>query len=121
MGDRVLIVDDHAEFRTLARAVLEAGGYDIVAEAADAAETLVAVERFRPDVVLLDVQLPDGNGFDVARVLCDREDGPAVVMISSRDASDFGRRLERSGARGFIPKSQLSGPALGAIVRAECR
>ena len=78
--------------------------------------TLVAVERVRPDLVLLDVQLPDVSGFDVARVLCDREDGPAVVMISSRDASDFGHRLERSGARGFIPKSRLSGAALAALV-----
>jgi DNA-binding NarL/FixJ family response regulator len=116
VGERVLIVDDHEEFRILARALLEAEGFDVVGEAVDGAATLVAVERTRPDLVLLDVQLPDVSGFDVARVLSDREDGPAVVMISSRDASDFGHRLERSGARGFIPKSRLSGAALAALV-----
>ncbi len=116
VADRVLIVDDHAEFRALARAVLEADGFEIVGEAIDGAATLAAVDRVRPDVVLLDVQLPDVNGFDVARELCDRDDGPVVVMISSRDASDFGHRLERSGAVGFIPKSRLSGAALAALM-----
>ena len=115
VAGRVLIVDDHAEFRVLARALLEAEGFEVVGEAADGAETLVAVERVSPDLVLLDVQLPDVSGFEVARVLCDREGGPAVVMISSRDAADFGHRLERSGARGFIPKSRLSGAALAAF------
>lgn len=116
VAERVLIVDDHAEFRELARALLEADGFEVVGEAADGAATLVAVELVRPDVVLLDVQLPDVNGFEVARVLCARENGPAVVMISSRDESDFGHRLERSGALGFIPKSRLSGAALAALV-----
>jgi DNA-binding NarL/FixJ family response regulator len=118
VAERVLIVDDHEEFRRLARALLEAGGFEVVGEAIDGAATLVAVERMHPDIVLLDVQLPDMNGFDVARTLCDRKDAPAVVMTSSRDASDFGRRLERSGARGFIPKSRLSGAALAALVTA---
>lgn len=112
----MLIVDDHAEFRVLARAVLEGGGFEVVGEAVDGATTLAAVEQTRPDVVLLDVQLPDQNGFDVARVLCDLVDPPAVVLISSRDAEDFGHRLARSGARGFIPKSRLSGAALVELV-----
>lgn len=116
VADRVLIVDDHAEFLTLARAVLEADGFEVVGEASDGAATLAAVDRVRPDVVLLDVQLPDVSGFDIARVLCDQEDGPVVVLISSRDASDYGRRVERSGASGFIPKSRLSGAALAALV-----
>ena len=114
MAQRVLIVDDHAEFRAIARALLEADGFEVV-EAADGAETLVQVERAHPDVVLLDVQLPDVNGFDVARAICQLADGPVVVMTSSRDASDFGSRLEASGARGFIPKSRLSGAALAAL------
>lgn len=114
--DRVLIVDDHAEFLTLARAVLEAEGFEVVGEASNGAATLAEVDRVRPDVVLLDVQLPDASGFDIARVLCDREDGPVVVLISSRDASDYGHRVERSGASGFIPKSRLSGAALAALV-----
>jgi DNA-binding NarL/FixJ family response regulator len=116
VGQRVLIVDDHAEFRSLARALLERGGFEVVGEAGDGAATLRAVEETRPEIVLLDVQLPDGNGFDFARTICDRDDAPAVVMISSRDAGDFGRRLERSGARGFIPKSRLSGRALAALI-----
>ena len=116
MRQRVLIVDDHAEFRSLARALLERAGFEIVGEAADGAATLRAVDATRPEIVLLDVQLPDGNGFDFAQTLCSREDAPAVVMISSRDLADFGRRLERSGARGFIPKSRLTGKALAALV-----
>jgi DNA-binding NarL/FixJ family response regulator len=115
MAQRVLIVDDHAEFRRLARALLERGGFEVVAEASDGRTTFQAVDAQQPEIVLLDVQLPDCNGFDVARALCDREDPPAVVMISSRDASDFGRRLERSGARGFISKSRLTGSALAAL------
>jgi DNA-binding NarL/FixJ family response regulator len=116
VGQRVLIVDDHAEFRSLARALLERGGFEVVGEASDGAATLRAVDETRPEIVLLDVQLPDGNGFDFARTICDRHDAPTVVMISSRDVGDFGHRLERSGARGFIPKSRLSGRALAALI-----
>jgi DNA-binding NarL/FixJ family response regulator len=116
MAQRVLIVDDHAEFRRLARALLERAGFVVVGEANDGAGTFRAVDAQHPEIVLLDVQLPDCNGFDVARALCDRDDAPAVVMTSSRDMSDFGRRLERSGARGFIPKSRLTGSALAALV-----
>ncbi len=116
MARRVLIVDDHAEFRALARAMLERGGFEVVGEVVDGAGTLTAVARMRPEVVLLDVQLPDGNGFDIARALCEGEDSPIVVMVSTRDVSDFGGRLERSGARGFIAKSRLSGPALAELV-----
>ena len=116
MARRVLIVDDHAEFRALARAMLERDGFEVVGEAVDGAETLTAVAQTRPEVVLLDVQLPDANGFEIARALRAGEDPPIVVMVSTRDAADFGRRLERSGARGFIAKSRLSGPALAELV-----
>jgi DNA-binding NarL/FixJ family response regulator len=116
MARRVLIVDDHAEFRALARALLERDGFEVVGEAVDGAETLTAVAQTRPEVVLLDVQLPDANGFEIAHKLCEGEDAPVVVMISTRDAADFGRRLSRSGARGFIPKSRLSGTALAELV-----
>jgi DNA-binding NarL/FixJ family response regulator len=116
MTRRVLIVDDHAGFRALARAMLERGGFEVVGEAIDGAGTLTAVAQMRPEVVLLDVQLPDVNGFEVARALCDGEDAPIVVMTSTRDAEDFGGRLERSGARGFIAKSRLSGSALAELV-----
>jgi DNA-binding NarL/FixJ family response regulator len=116
MARRVLIVDDHAEFRALARALLEQDGFEVVGEAIDGAATLAAVAETRPEVVLLDVQLPDANGFDLARTLREDEGAPVVVMISTRDAADFGSRLKRSGARGFIPKSRLSGAALAKLV-----
>jgi DNA-binding NarL/FixJ family response regulator len=116
VATRVLIVDDHDEFRVLARTVLERQGFDVVGEAADGAGATLAVRQIRPDVVLLDVQLPDANGFDLADVLRADDSSPIVVLTSSRDESDFGGRLERSGARGFILKSRLSGAALAEIV-----
>jgi DNA-binding NarL/FixJ family response regulator len=112
----VLIVDDHEGFRSLARAVLEADGFEVVAEAADAAGTMPAVEEARPDIVLLDIQLPDGSGFDLADEIRRLSGGPVVVLVSTREAADFGSRIGASGARGFIPKSRLSGAALAAIV-----
>src|SRR6266516_4521118 len=83
---RVLIVDDHEPFRTMARSLLEGAGYVISGEAADAAEALAAVVADAPDAVLLDVQLPDRDGFSVAIALMAMGGGPAVVLISSRDA-----------------------------------
>ena len=68
-----------------------------------------------PDLILLDVQLPDIDGFDVASRLMDGEDGPMIVLTSSRDGADFGPLIERSGARGFIPKAELSGERLRAL------
>jgi DNA-binding NarL/FixJ family response regulator len=116
MAKRVLIVDDHAEFRDLARRILEHGGFVVVGEATDGGGTTAAVAETQPDVVLLDVQLPDVDGFDVAEVLVAGADPPIVVMTSSRDETDFGSRLARSGARGFIPKSRLSGATLAELV-----
>jgi DNA-binding NarL/FixJ family response regulator len=113
---RVLIVDDHPEFRALARTVLERGGFQVVGEVGDGQSAAAAVAEKRPDVVLLDVQLPDVNGFDVAEALSTCEGGPIVVMTSSRDAADFGSRLAQSRARGFIPKSKLTGAALAELV-----
>ena len=115
MPKRVLIVDDHKPFRAVARELLESAGYVVAGEAADAAEALAAVAAQSPDAVLLDVQLPDSDGFAVAKALA-AADGPAVVLISSREADDYGRRVESSGARGFIPKSKLSAATLAALL-----
>jgi DNA-binding NarL/FixJ family response regulator len=115
VGKRVLIVDDHQPFRAVARQLLEGAGYVVTGEAADAAEALAAVAADRPDAVLLDVQLPDRDGFDVAMALAD-PGGPAVVLISSRDSDDYGRRVAACGARGFISKSKLSAAAFGALL-----
>jgi CheY-like chemotaxis protein len=109
----VLIVDDHPGFRLRARRLLEAEGWNVVGEAGDAAEALRAAEDLQPEVVLLDVHLPDVNGLCVARTL---SGDAAVVLTSSRDASDFADRLAGSGARGFVPKSELSGDALSALL-----
>lgn len=112
---RVLIVDDHEPFRVVARELLEGAGYIVTGEAADAAEALAAVATDRPDAVLLDVQLPDRDGFAVAAALTD-PDGPAVVLVSSREADDYGRRIADCGARGFIAKSKLSAAAFAALL-----
>ncbi|HEX5088040.1 MAG TPA: response regulator [Nocardioides sp.] len=116
MSWTVLIVDDHAGFRRLARRMLEAGGFVVVGEAADGAGALAAAEALRPELVLLDVLLPDIDGFAVAERLADRGRGPAVVLTSSREAADYGRRLESSPATGFLHKDDLSGPALAGLV-----
>ena len=115
MGTRVLIVDDHQPFRAVARELLERAGYVVSGEAADAAEALDAVAADAPDAVLLDVQLPDRDGFAVAMEVA-AGNGPAVILISSRQADDYGRRVEACGARGFLSKSKLSAAALAALL-----
>ena len=112
----VLIVDDHPGFRTQARALLEADGFDVVGEACDGASGLDAAAELGPQLVLLDVHLPDIDGFEVAQRLTNGGGGPAVVLVSSRDGSDFASLVGRSGAKGFIPKAELSGAALRALV-----
>jgi DNA-binding NarL/FixJ family response regulator len=119
MGDvcpTVLIVDDHKAFRSSARALLEADGFDVVGEAADGVEAVEAVAVLRPQVVLLDIQLPGTDGFAVAAQLAEKVDPPAVVLISSREAAAYGPRLRDAPSRGFIPKSELSGKALAALI-----
>ena len=113
MRRTVLIVDDHDAFRSAARALLEASGFEVVGEAADGRSAIEAVSSLRPDVVLLDIQLPDLDGFAVADLL--PADGPAIVLTSSRSVTSFRRRLAATG-RSFIPKSELSGEALAAAV-----
>lgn len=111
----VLIVDDHPSFRASARAILEADGFEIIGEAEDGATALSLLRRLRPDVVLLDVQLPDMTGFDVC-VECGELDRTSIVLVSSRDAEDYGPLIESSGARGFVPKADLSGEAVAALI-----
>lgn len=116
MRRTVLIVDDHDAFRESASALLEAEGFAVVGEAADGDGAVAAAARLRPEVVLLDIQLPDVDGFAVAERLAAVPDPPRVVLISSRDAAAYGPRLEAAHARGFIPKRELSGAALAALV-----
>lgn len=111
----VLIVDDHEGFRSSARVLLEADGYRVVGEAADGKSGLRAAAELHPDLVLLDVQLPDIDGFDVAARLA-TGDGPQVVLISSREFGGSDPRVRRSGALGFVLKDELSGEALAAVL-----
>jgi DNA-binding NarL/FixJ family response regulator len=111
---RLLIVDDHAGFRRAAREALEDEGYAVVGEAGTGAEALASVDRLQPDVILLDVQLPDMTGFQVA----DRLTGPAplIVLISSRPASEYRQRLTTTSAAGFIPKEDLTAAAIERVL-----
>src|SRR5262245_30345049 len=104
----VLIVDDHARFRARARRLLETEGYDVVGEAGDAASGLAAAAELRPDMVLLDVHLPDGDGFDLAERFVESAGNPVVVLTSTLEASDVASLLPDSAARGFVPKDELS-------------
>jgi DNA-binding NarL/FixJ family response regulator len=116
MGMTVLIVDDHPSFRASARTLLEAEGYEVVGEAENGAQAVEAVKALHPDLVLLDVQLPDLDGFQVADRLRKLADPPAVVLTSSRDGADYGGCIRDCGARGFVPKADLSGAAIAALL-----
>jgi DNA-binding NarL/FixJ family response regulator len=112
----VLIVDDHPRFRATARRALECDGWTVVGEAAGGQEGLAAARRLVPDLVLLDVGLPDVSGLVVARALADQAPEIAVVLVSTRDAGDFAELAAAHGARGFLPKADLSGPALDGLL-----
>lgn len=114
----VLVVDDHPAFRASARRLLESEGYAVVGEAGDGASALQAVSRLEPDLVLLDVQLPDIDGFEVAEQINAAADGsgPDIVLISSRDRTDFGPLIEAAAVLGFISKGELTGEALSELL-----
>jgi DNA-binding NarL/FixJ family response regulator len=112
----VLLVDDHASFRASARALLEAEGFDVVADTGTGDEALEKTRRFHPDVVLLDVRLPDIDGITLAGKLAAISPRPEVVLISSRAATVYGDRLREAPVRGFITKSELSGAGLRCML-----
>ena len=118
MPTTVLIVDDHAVFRRFARRLLEAGGFEVVGEAADGSSALSLTLATSPQLVLLDVVLPDTDGFAVAEALAAAAPGSCVVLTSSRDADDFGERLHQTSARGFIHKHDLSAARLSVLFEA---
>jgi DNA-binding NarL/FixJ family response regulator len=111
-----LVVDDHPSFRKTARVLLESAGYEVIGEAADGASAIEAANTLRPDVVLLDIILPDIDGFEVAAALARNGNPPQIVLTSSHDPRDFGTLIEQSGARGFIPKAELSPLTLEALL-----
>jgi DNA-binding NarL/FixJ family response regulator len=114
-GQRILVVDDHAGFRATARRWLEAEGWTVVGEASDGATAIRAAGTLRPDVVLLDIGLPDMDGFVVAEMMA-RDGAPDVVLVSSRDPGTYAGRLATSAAIGFIAKADLDGDGLRAVL-----
>jgi DNA-binding NarL/FixJ family response regulator len=117
MAPTVLIVDDHPGFRHAARRLLEACGFTVVGEAGDGSSALAAIEELRPELVLLDILLPDTDGFAVADSIASEEPIPVVVLTSSREAAEFGTRLESTSAHAFIRKDDVSGPALVGLMQ----
>jgi DNA-binding NarL/FixJ family response regulator len=116
MATRVLIVDDHAPFRALARELLEMDAFIVVGEAGDASGAMTLAQELAPDLVLLDIGLPGVDGFEVARLLAALDPAPKIVLISSRDRSAYRTRLADSPADGFLPKAELSGAVLTDLI-----
>lgn len=111
----IVIVDDDPRFRGIARRLLESEGFDVIGEAADGREAISVSRELDPDIVLLDVQLPGIDGIEVATQLSAAGDRPAIVLTSTRDESDFGPQVEESGARGFVPKDELSAERITSL------
>jgi DNA-binding NarL/FixJ family response regulator len=118
MGHTLFIVDDHPAFRRAARRTFSAGGFKVVGEAAGVQAALKALHSLKPCVVLLDVHLPDGNGFQIAEWLRGQDDPPVVVMTSDGDAADLEDLALRSGARAFVEKTRLTAASLAAALAA---
>ena len=116
MRPRIVIVDDDASFLASVRVVLEAEGFVVVGEALNGLDGIAAAAKLGPDVVLVDVTLPDIDGFEVAERIGDREGAPPVVLTSIRSANDFGNLIETSRARGFITKAEITGEALAGFL-----
>lgn len=115
-GRRVLIVDDHASFRRCARTLLESEGYDVVGEAADGTSAVALAAELGPELVVLDIQLPDIDGFAVAERMLAKDPRLQIVLVSSRDRSSYGPLIEKCGALGFLSKGDVSGPALERLL-----
>lgn len=112
----VLIVDDHPSFRASARRLLEAEGFDVVGEAGDGQAAIARAQELQPDLVLLDVQLPDVDGFEVAERLAALGVPSAVILTSSRNPAEYGPLADGSSVRGFVPKAELSGAVLSGLL-----
>ena len=115
MVSRILIVDDHPKFRSMACVLLQSDGFDVVGIACDGRDGLAAAAELHPDVVLVDVRLPDRDGFSIAEELAGWADGPAVIVTSSSDDPRYPELASRCGALGFIAKHDLGGPLFKSL------
>lgn len=116
----ILVVDDHDAFRASAGRLLASLGFDVVGEAADGESAIAAVDELRPDAILLDVQLPDIDGFEVTERILRRhgdEYSPIVVLTSSRERADYGSSVDDCGCAGFIAKSDLANGAISELLK----
>lgn len=116
MRRTVLVVDDHPGFRASVRELLAEGPFEVIAEAENGRAALEVFGRVRPDVVLLDVALPGIDGFAVAEALAADPAPPAVILVSTRDAADYGPRIDAAPVRGFLPKGSLSISSLQVLI-----
>jgi CheY-like chemotaxis protein len=112
----VLVVDDDACFRKLAARTLSSWGHAVVGEAGTFAEAVERSAELRPDAVLVDIGLPDGDGFDLAQRLSALPWRPRVVLISSDSDAANGDTARRMGAVGFVPKDELPGSSLRRLI-----
>ena len=117
MGASILIVDDHAGFRGHARRLLECEGYRVVGEAEDCVSAVEAARELHPELVLVDVHLPDADGFELTSRLGALADPPVVVLTSSRDCAELEQSVCDCGACGFVPKAELSRDAIEELLR----
>jgi DNA-binding NarL/FixJ family response regulator len=117
MGTIVLIVDDHGGFRAHARRLLECEGYSVIGEAEDCASAVEAAEALHPQLALVDVHLPDADGFKLTQRLGALAYPPAVVLTSSRDGAELAPCVSACGARGFVPKAELSRDAIEELLK----
>lgn len=113
---QVVLVDDHDAYRAQERELCEAHGLRVVGEASDGTSALEIVRRLQPDLVLLDIVLPDIDGFEVAERLEALPEPPQVILVSSREASDYGERLADAPILGFISKADVSAQAIEALL-----
>ena len=116
MDHRVLIVDDNGAFRAAARLLLERAGFSVVAEADSGATGVEEAKAHTPDVAIVDVQLPDFDGFEVAARLAQLEAAPRVILVSSLDGADLGALVAGSSALGFVPKAELSASLINGLL-----
>lgn len=113
---RLLIVDDHADFRDSARVFLEGEGFHVVGSAGTGEEAVAQVTQLSPELVLLDIQLPGMDGFATAELLASLPNPPEVILISSRARSSYGSRIDHAPVRGFLSKHELSGESLTSLM-----